>query len=294
MQLKELSSRYLPEVAKNQIRQVRKLLLGPRLLTSGLRTLPDFLILGAQKAGTTSLFEYLVQHRQIAPSFRKEVHYFDRNYPKGPSWYRAFFPRRRQIEARTRIHGRYLCGEATPYYLFHPEVPRRVRRLLPEAKFLILLRNPIDRAYSHYYHAVTRGHETCSFEEAIEREPSRMAGELEMLTRDESYISEPHVKLSYFSRGCYIDQLRRWLEHFPMEAFFIASAEEFSENPQAVCGSIERFLGLSQQTLKTSRRHNTNRYAPMSKEYRIELARRYREQNQELYDLLGRDLGWDR
>lgn len=293
MQLNELASRYLPESVKTQIRKARMLQLGPRQLTSGLRVLPDFLILGAQKSGTTSLFQYLMQHRQIGSGFKKEVHYFDWNYTKGPSWYRAFFPTRRFVARKTRLLGRYLCGEATPYYLFHPAVPKRVHGLLPETKFIIILRNPVDRAYSHYHHSVVRGQETCSFEEAIDREPGRLEGEEDKLLRDDSYVSKPHIQHSYFSRGCYVDQLRRWLEYFPLESFVIVSADELSADPQRICDEITGFLELPTQTVRTTRRHNTNKYSAMSKSMRAELARRYQEPNERLYALLGRDLGWD-
>ncbi len=293
MQPNKMLSRYLPESVKTQIRRAQKLLLGPRLLTSGRRVLPDFLILGAQKSGTTSVFQYLIQHRQIASSFKKEVHYFDWNYTKGPSWYRAFFPTRRQVEKRARSLGRYLCGEATPYYLFHPEMPQRVHRLLPAAKFIVVLRNPVDRAYSHYQHSIAHGVETCSFEEAIDREQERLQGEEEKLAQDEAYISYPHIHQSYFSRGCYADQLQRWLRYYPMKAFFVASTEELRDDPQLVCDAVTEFLELPAQGVSTSRRHNANRYSPMSEAFRTSLARRYREHNERLYELLGRDFGWD-
>lgn len=293
MQLNELASRYLPESVKTQIRKARMLQLGPRQLTSGLRVLPDFLILGAQKSGTTSLFQYLMQHRQIGSGFKKEVHYFDWNYTKGPSWYRAFFPTHRYVAKKTRSLGRYLCGEATPYYLFHPAVPKRVQSLLPDAKFIVVLRNPVDRAYSHYHHSVARGQEACSFEEAIDREPERLRGEEEKLLRDEAYVSNPHIRHSYFSRGCYVDQLHRWLEYYPMESFVIVRADDLSIDPQSVCDAITSFLELPPQAVRTSKRHNANKYSAMSASFRAELAKRYQEPNERLYALIGRNLGWD-
>jgi hypothetical protein len=133
-----------------------------------------------------------------------------------------------------------------------------------------------------------------SFEEAIEREPERLQGEEEKLFLDESYISDPHIKRSYFSRGCYADQLQRWLEYYPKEALFVAGTEELGEDPQRVCDAIYGFLELPPQAVRTSRRHNANKYLPMSKSFRVDLAKRYREHNERLYELLGRDLGWDR
>src|SRR5437763_1646364 len=124
-----------------------------RHMTAPVRLLPDFIILGAQRAGTTSLYEYIVDHPQVGAASKKEVHFFDRHYTEGVNWYRAHFPpavRRQRFENRTGK--RFLTGEASPYYLAHPMVPERIAAVAPDARFLILLRNPIDRALSHYYH----------------------------------------------------------------------------------------------------------------------------------------------
>src|SRR5215208_8528317 len=124
--------------------------------TAKLRPLPDFLILGAQKAGTTALYAYLRWHPQITgPSF-KEVSFFDRHYARGERWYRAHLPMRRSS----------IVGEASPSYLFHPLAPERVAQMLPNARLVALLRNPVDRAFSHYQHEVALGREPLSFEAA--------------------------------------------------------------------------------------------------------------------------------
>ena len=142
------------------------------------RKLPDFLIVGVMKGGTTSLFRYLVRHPQVLPPFRKEIKYFDCNYINGQNWYQAHFPLKKKF-----VGGSKLTGEATPYYIFHPQAPMRIAEALPEAKIIILLRNPIDRAYSHYQHMVRVGREPLSFEEAIAAEPERLAGEAEKIGR---------------------------------------------------------------------------------------------------------------
>src|SRR5436189_26280 len=136
-----------------------------------MRPLPDFLILGAQKAGTTALYAYLRWHPQVTgPSF-KEVSFFDRHYARGERWYRAHLPVRR----------RAVVGEASPSYLFHPLAPERVARMLPEARLIALLRNPVDRAFSHYQHEVALGREQLSFEDALAgefAEPNRRLAKL--------------------------------------------------------------------------------------------------------------------
>ena len=116
-------------------------------ITAPFRALPDFLIVGAQKGGTSSLYAYLAQHPSVLPSFRKEVKFFDCNYFCGHTWYRAHFPLRYKLSRGNRI-----TGEGTPNYLFHPTALQRLALTLIDVKIIILLRNPADRAYSHYQH----------------------------------------------------------------------------------------------------------------------------------------------
>src|SRR5579885_2674785 len=137
-----------------------------RTITSSIRLLPDFIIIGTQRGGTTSLYAYLGQHPQIAPAVIKEVHFFDNNYERGVGWYRTQFPFLIEKSIAKNIgQQNFITGEASPYYLFHPHVPERAAKVVPGAKLIVLLRNPIDRAYSHYYHEVELGHEKLSFEQ---------------------------------------------------------------------------------------------------------------------------------
>src|SRR5439155_3447898 len=153
--------------------------------TSAIRMLPDYLIIGAQRAGTTSLYLYLTQHPCVAPVvIGKGVHYFDVDFAKGPGWYRGHFPvAARRYLSRVGRDRPLITGEGSPYYLFHPLVPERVAALLPEARLIALLRDPVERAYSHYQHFVERGIETLTFEQALEAEPERLKGEVERLHR---------------------------------------------------------------------------------------------------------------
>jgi|SRR5690242_3518862 len=120
--------------------------------------LPHFLIIGAQRCGTTSLFEYLARHPDVAPPSAKELHFFDSEYHKGDAWYRERFP---------SLRNGFITGEATPYYIFHPHTPTRVRDWNSKVKLIVLLRNPVDRAYSHYHHEVRLGTESLDFETAL-------------------------------------------------------------------------------------------------------------------------------
>jgi hypothetical protein len=200
----------------------------------GLCRSPDFLILGAAKAGTTSLHKYLADHPSVKTSARKEIDFFTFHYSKGLTWYLAHFP--------TNIHGKIITGESSSYYLFHPRVPDRVAATLPNAKFLVLLRNPIDRAYSHYQHEFKLGYETKSFEEAIDRE--RALIEDERWRSCGSGYAFSHDHFSYISRGLYIDQLKRWMQAIPRERFLILKSEQLYSNPKSVFQSVLDFLRL--------------------------------------------------
>ena len=157
-----------------------------RLITSPLRRLPDFVIIGAMKSGTTSLYSFIVKHPAVAPAAKKELHYFSVQYARGELWYRSNFPTNlsRCIfykKTSQRLHS----GEASPLYLFYPLVPGRMKKTLPDVKLIVILRNPVDRAYSHYYHSLRSNIEPMSFEKAVELEGERCAGEREQLIRDE-------------------------------------------------------------------------------------------------------------
>lgn len=193
-----------------------------------LRMLPDFIIIGAQRSGTTSLFNYLGQHPEIYQSFPKETHYFSNHYQKGVGWYRSHFPLKvHKVIAESYLKRKFIAGEATPYYISHPLAPGRVHNLVPNVKLIVLLRNPVDRAYSHYHHQVKLGMEPLTFEEAIDAEEERISGEVERIKRDVQYRSFNLQNYSYLYRGVYIHQVRTWLEYFDREQFLVLESEVF-------------------------------------------------------------------
>jgi Sulfotransferase domain len=249
-----------------------------RLDTAHLRLPPSFMIIGTQKGGTTSLFRYLDKHHDVTMAFKKEVHFFDFFYDKGTDWYLAHFPLRSEAVQ---------TGEASPTYLFHPAAPKRIHAAFPEVKFIALLRNPVDRAYSHHQMEYFRGKDPLSFEEAIAQEPERI--------RD----SNPDIaggnwrRYSYVSRGIYVEQLAQWLVFFPQEQFLFLKSEEFFREPGRLFEQVLRFLELPSCPLPRYRPHNSRGYAPMRSETRTQLTRYYKPYNRQLYELLGRDLGWN-
>lgn len=262
-------------------------LLARRLTVRG-RRLPDFVILGAQKAGTSSLHAYLMNHPRVASPLTKELHYFDLHYAGGLRAYRACFPR-----ARTGV----ISGEATPYYLVHPAVPRRVATDLPAAKFIVLLRNPIDRAISQHNHERARGFEPLPLEEALEAEQGRLAGEGERLERDPSYHSFSFMHHSYVTRGLYAEQLTRWFSEIDRSRFLIVQAEALFERPQDALDEAHAFLGLPPHRPADLRPRHVRAYRPGERGTRERLRDRLRAtfapHNERLYELLGVDYGWD-
>jgi hypothetical protein len=265
---------------------LRRLHTSYRTLTGPLRGLPSILIIGTAKGGTTSLFNYLAEHPDIVPPLGKEMHYFDLYHARGERWYRGRFP----YEFRLRKGG--LTLDASPYYLFHPLAPERAARLLPQAKLIALLRNPVERAFSHYHHEFRGGWETLSFAEAIEREPERLAGEEERLRADPRYSSYSHRTYSYLRRGRYIEQLRRWMEHFPRANLLVIQSEWLFRDPAGATGAVQQFLGLRPYQCPSYKTFLQGQYSKMDPELRRRLVAYFEPHNRELYEWLGEAYDW--
>ena len=251
--------------------------------TSFARALPDFLIIGAQKAGTTALYSYLRRHPEIGGPAWKEVSYFDRHYRRGTGWYRGQFP--------FRSDGR-IAGEASPGYLFHPLAPERVKETVPDAKLIVLVRNPVERALSHYHHEVALGREPLSFEQAIEAEPERTRGEEERLVREPGYFSHAWWDYTYLARGRYAEQLERWFAVFPREQLLVLASEEMAAEPAQTFARVLDFVGAAPHRLDSFPRVYRQSYAEMRPETRRRLEAEFAEPNTRLYELLGRDFPW--
>ena len=245
---------------------VRPVLRGVGLATSASRAHPDFLIIGAKRGGTTSLIKYLQLHPAILPMWptvenNKKTHYFDRNYHRSDAWYRAHFPSNRQREhVERRLGVRPLTGEAAPYYMFHPLVLEHVLETKPDMKVLVLLRDPVDRVWSHYNERRQAGTETLGFEDALEAESGRLAGEEDRIRRDPRYYSVRHDFGSYLARGRYLEHLGPWLDAFePSGRIHVIRSEDMYAEPQETLGSVHEFLGLPVVPPPAPHRYN---YAP--------------------------------
>lgn len=261
-----------------------------RYATWRIRPLPDFIIIGTQKAGTTSLHAYLSQHPQFLKPYEKEVHFFDGgldpsidNYKKGQAWYRAHFPFRKNGSA-SRVF------EASPLYIFNPLVPGRMFNLLPQARIIAILRNPTDRAISHYFHEKQRGYESLPIMEALLEEERR----LESAIRLKDYKNYSFIHHSYKSRGHYSEQLERYLKFFPRQQVLILNSEEFFHDQHNILRQVTDFTGVdSDFKVKDSHPRNVakNKEQVSAEVYQY-LNNHFKPHNEALYELLGKDFGW--
>jgi hypothetical protein len=300
-----LADRVKPLIPRSVLRRLVRARLRLRSPTSRFRVLPDFLIIGAQRGGTSSLYKYLEGHPSIVASVRKEVEYFSRRYSLGLSWYRSHFPTRvRKAYLEGIRRGKILTFEATPDYLFLPTAAARAAEVVPDAKIVVLLRNPTDRAFSHYQHMVRLGFESLSFEDAISAESARLADDVQRIREDPFYDCRNYRRFSYVSRGIYIDQLEVWMAHFARDRFLILKSEDFFADPARVYREVLSFLNLApwepSEFLKYNyprgralRERHLARPSAFGEAARHMLVELFRPHNESLYAYLGRDFGWE-
>jgi hypothetical protein len=253
------------------------------------RAHPDFMIIGAQKCGTTSLFDYVSQHEFVLPPRKKEIRFFCQHWERGLLWYRWNFPKRSDLRRRV---SRAITGEASPDYLPHPDAPRRAAAVVPEARLVVVLRHPVDRAYSQYHWNMRLGTEDRDFEEAMVKdldlvERERQCGTIEW-TAQRNYHS-------YVLRSQYHPQLMRWFAYFPRSAFHILTFESLLSEPRAECNRVIEYLGLPQHGGDPTFRHlNSNPYKAIDPALRASLTELFIDDIKRTERLLGRQLGYTR
>lgn len=282
----ELSARGGPRQSKLKEREATAF----RSSETDVGALPDFVIIGGKKCGTTFLYHLLRQHPHVIPAAKKEVHFFDMRFHKGVKWYRSQFPTLERGQEPTII-----TGEASPYYLYHPHAAKRASEVVPHVKLIALLRDPIDRAFSDYHDKSRQGREPLTFEEAIEAEESRLRGEKEKMLADETYVSRNDRAFSYLSRGIYVDQLREWHKFFGEEQILVLKSEDMFSNITGTLKKVSNFLCLSDLSIDVpprSENRNEGQYAPMKPATRESLRDYFAPHNQRLYEYLDTDFGW--
>jgi hypothetical protein len=243
---------------------------------------------------------WLLQHPAVAPLFPspqaiKSPHYFDINYWRGADWYASHFPtqwaRHRQEKG---VGSLTVVGEASPYYMFHPAVPRRVVSDVPDVRVIVILREPVSRAYSNYWDRRAFGTEDLpTFEAALDAEEGRMVQvDVDRLRNDPHYYSYEHDHHTYLARGRYAEHLRPWMDLIPNDNLLILSSDDLYHSSEHTFAKTQDFLGIPQWTGVTLDPYNRRDQPAMDPATRAQLRAYYKPHNAALYELLDRDFGW--
>jgi hypothetical protein len=266
--------------------------------TASLRADPDYLLIGTKRGGTTSLARWLLDHpdvRGLYPALeqRKGAYFFDVNHHRGHRWYRSHFPVRAVHEWRGRRRGRrQLIGDATPYYLHHPMAAERAGRQVPNAKIIVLLRHPVDRAVGHWAERRRNGVETLEFSDALRAEASRLAGEEQRILDDPTYVSFAHQHWSYVDQGRYRRGLQRWFDAYPPDQILVLRSEDLYADPGAVYRRTLNFLGLKPHEPTEFAAWNSKPKELVGDDDRAFIEAALAHDVAELEAMLGRSLDW--
>jgi hypothetical protein len=265
-------------------------------LTAGHRMLPSFLIVGGQRCGTTSMYKALIQHPLVmGPVLRKGVHYFDMAHDRPLSWYRAHFPLTATAARRSRPDHAAVTFESSPYYLYHPLAAARIARDLPDVRLLVLVRDPVERAYSAHSHELARGFEdVADFATALELEPQRLRGEEERLRIDPHARSVSFRHHAYVQRGQYVDHLDRLAAEVGRDRIHVIDSHQFFKEPVPVYDGVLDFLGLPQAAATTFDQHNARSRSELSDQLRATLSAHFEPYDRELESWLGTTPSWRR
>ena len=243
---------------------------------------PNFLVIGVKKGGTTSIYNYLIQHPQILPGIKKEIDFWSSYFHRGLDWYRAHFPAIPESE-------KLLTGEASPSYFDSPDSPSRLFHFFPKIKLIVLLRNPADRTISSYYHEVRLKAENISVEEVINSRLEKLIKISSSLAREKDYWN---YRGDYIASSVYLDWLKEWLNIFPREQLLILCSEEFYSDPKTTMKQVFNFLDLPDYQIQDYPKFNAGSYASISKSLRQKLNDYFQSHNQRLEEYLGMKFGW--
>lgn len=267
------------------------------------RVTPDFLLIGTKRGGTTSFYFDLIAHPSyvrlfpppvplLKPDATKGVHYFDSNYGRGFDWYRSYFPTHSTMRRARARHGTAVTGEASPYYLFHPDAARRAHQDVPEAKVIALLRDPVQRTYSHWKERRRGGAEPLGFREALDAEPGRLAGERERLLANPTATSYAWEQQSYATQSRYAESLTSWVDLFGQDRVLVLASEDYYRDPTSVLGDVDDFLGVPRRTTTTGEVRNAAPGSDLDPALAEMLRAQFADDGAALSTMTGRDFPW--
>ena len=260
-------------------------------ITASSRVLPDFIIIGTARSGTTSLYYNICEHPCVIPAAYDEIGFFDSNYHLGINWYRSMFPTQRKMEEVKKNTGFAITGEDTPFYIWNQLVANRILTTLPNARLIVLIRNPVDRAYSNYHLGLRSVTENLSFEDAIKSELDRLDT---VETHSENNVAKFTIPRSYIAKGFYAEQLKIWFELFSSEQLFIVNTDDFESYPQKTLNQIYSFLRIPEINVGNLEKHKVESYGKMKSETREFLLDLYKPYNEILFNLIGQKFDWDK
>ena len=258
-------------------------------MTANSRVLPDFIIIGTVRSGTTSLYYNMCKHPSILSASTDEIGFFDSNYQLGIEWYKSMFPKKTEmnkIKEKTKFS---ITGEDTPFYFWKADVIDRIHKVIPDCKLIAILRNPIDRTYSNYQIGVKYGSENLSFEEAIREEKKFLENNTSQVDPELKY-SRPR---SYLAKSHYSEQIKMWHKKFPRNQLLIISTEEYTTQHQKTFDDIFRFLELPTHKIGNPEKKKVEKYVSMNSNTRQRLLDYFRPYNSDLYKLIGKEFDWN-
>ena len=276
------------------------------MTTSKWRPGPEFLLIGAKRGGSTSMYRYLLDHPQMLPLFpssrrlpladdMKGVHYFDSAWRRGNAWYHSHFASQRSRDVREQALGLpVVTGESSPYYLFQPRAAERAAVVVPGARIVLMLRSPVDRTFSHWKEQRRRGAEPLGFAEAIAAEPARLKGEELRLGADDRATSFAHEHQGYARQSCYADGLQRWYDHFDREQVLVVWSDDFYRNVQPVYDAVCAHIGVAQRSVVDPRAWNSaSAETGIPDNVSATLTEKFAPYEARLREMVGPRLGWD-
>ncbi len=268
--------------------------------TAGDRKGPDFLIVGTKRGGTTSMFNYLIQHPGLLgtyprPRAKKSTQFFFADRSHSSRWYRSnFHSETYRRTMRRRLGYRPLGFEASPYYIWDPRIALQAHLFCSDLKAIVLLRDPTRRAWSHYQERVQNGVEPLTFAQGLDVEDDRLGGEIERMMSDPGYHSTAHDWYSYRSRGEYLAQIQNWHSVFPRQQLLVLRSEDLYTRTQEIMDEVCTFLNIPAFVLPAKTPFNaTWRTKDDVPDAEADLLRsHFCPHNEALEDYLGRSMGW--